>query len=67
MTILIGSIVLDAIEDRVTGVDIRVYRWIEQWSNSDEARSLVHSLSKRRLESLVIAYQSNIEAMQIWP
>jgi hypothetical protein len=68
MTTLIGSIVIEANDkERVTGADIRIYRWAEQWLSPDEARNLVYSLSKRHLIELVIAHQSAIEAIAIWP
>lgn len=62
----IGGIHLESIDGRTCGVDMRVYRWLEQWLSDEEARQLVHSLAWGRLVKLVLSYHRVIAAVKVW-
>jgi hypothetical protein len=64
--ILIGNIHLEEHNGRTCGVDLRVYRWLEEWLTEDGARQLVYSLAWGRLVKLVIAYQSAISEIELF-
>lgn len=50
--------------ERIYGVDIRVYRWLEQWFSKDEARAFVYSLSANRLIRLVFFAATRLNLCQ---
>lgn len=65
-TTLIGDVMLEDRDGHTTGVDARVYLWLEQWLSEDESHQLVHSLSWRRLARLVCANLRAIEQMNVF-
>jgi len=65
-TTLIGGVILEDRNGRTHGVDMRVYRWLEQWLSEDEARELVYSLKWQRLIRLIVDNRAAIDAMPIW-
>ena len=66
ITTLIGAISFTHKGGRLHGVDIRVYRWLEQWLSADEARALIHSLVGPRLTALIVQYHREMSAIPVW-
>ena len=48
------------------GVDIRVYRWLQQWLTWREAEDLIYSLAWPQLIRLVIMKREEIRDVRIW-